>query len=376
MNILFVSGIYPPDIGGPATYVSRMAYELKNRGHFVQVLTLGQKGENIVTPFQVKKVKKGKNILLRCLRMIVAGIHLAKKPDIIYATGSPWDSWFISVVIARLLKSRLIFKVVGDAVWEWAQRTGISDMLMEDFNEYEGNTTISILKKFRSYMARKADRIITPSDYLKRVVEQWGIQGDKIKIIFNAVENPFDAEVLHCQRRREVITVARLVPWKGVDGLIKVARLLPADSRLIIIGDGPLLGSLRGQVKHDGLEDKVEFTGRLAKDDVLKRLMSASVFVLNSRYEGFPHAVLEAMSAGAAVVVTNAGGNNEIVRDGENGFLVPIGDERMMAERVNILLENNTLRCSLAAEARRGLIKTSWPKIISQTEEALSDVLN
>ena len=375
INILFVSGIYPPDIGGPATYVSRMAYELKQLGHSVRVLTLGERNEKLSVPFPVRKVLRGKNILLRSLRMFLAAMPMAKKADIIYATGSPWDSWIISAVAARALRKHLILKVVGDSVWEWAQRKKFSDLLMGDFNKHKGKTSLEVLKTFRNHVAQMADLIITPSAFLKSVVEQWGIQPRQIRVIFNAVENPLQGKVHYHNRNREIVTVARLVPWKGIDKLIRIASLLPKDVKLVIIGDGPLMSSLKKMVRDEGLKGKVEFTGRLTKGEVFQRLARSSVFVLNSRYEGFPHAVLEAMASGAVVVATDAGGSVEVIKDGKNGFLVPVGDEKAMLERINYLFQDEVLRQRLAEEAFKGLKDISWVNMVSKTERLFGEVL-
>ena len=375
MNILFISGIYPPDIGGPATYVSRMAYELKRLGHSVQVLTLGKRSEKWSVPFPVRKVIRGRNILLRNLRMFGVALNMAREADIIYATGSPWDSWIISLIMARVYRKKMILKVVGDSVWEWAQRRKLSDLLMGDFNKHKERARLEILKLFRNYVAQMADLIITPSAFLKSVVEQWGIQPRQIRVIFNAVENPLQGKVHYHNRNREIVTVARLVPWKGIDKLIRIASLLPKDIKLVIIGDGPLMSSLKKMVRDEGLKGKVEFTGRLAKGEVFQRLARSSVFVLNSRYEGFPHTVLEAMASGAAVVATDVGGSAEVIKDGKNGFLVPVGDEKAMLERINNLFQDEVLRQRLAEEAFKGLKDISWVNIVSKTERLFGEVL-
>jgi len=375
MNILFVSGIYPPDIGGPATYVSRMAYELSQSGHSIQVLTLGKGHEKLPGLFTVRKVPRGKNILLRCLKMLGTALFMAGDADIIYATGSPWDSWIISVAAARIRRKKLVLKVVGDSAWEWSQRKGLSDLLMGDFNKHKEQARLEFLKLFRNLVVRMADLIITPSAFLRGIVEQWGIRAGKIRVIFNAVENPFQGRIDQNHREREVITVARLMPWKGIDGLIRITGLLPDDIRLIIVGDGPEMASLKEQVKNQGLGKRVNFTGKIAKDDVFKRLTRSTVFALNSRYEGFPHTVLEAMAAGTVAVATDVGGNKEVIKDGQNGLLVPVGDERGMADKITLLFQDEVLRNRLAEEALKGLNRMSWDSIVSETENALRDVL-
>lgn len=375
MNILFVSGIYPPDIGGPATYVSRLAHELQNRGHGVEVLTLGEGDERLDKPFPVRKVPRGKSVALRCLRMFGAALPAGKRSDLIYATGSPWDSWIVSIAAAKILGKPLVFKVVGDPVWEWAQRRGGPNALLDDFNSVTSGIIIEILKRFRNHAARMADRIITPSAYLKNIVEKWSICSRKINVIYNAVEASCDQEISYENRHRELLTIGRLVPWKGMDGLIRIARLLPEDVRLVIVGDGPLEASLKEQAEKEGTAGKCVFTGRLPKKDVLQRLGRARVFALNSRYEGLPHTVLEAMASGAAVVCTDVGGNAEVIRDGKNGLLVPLGDEKKMADQIIRLFQDDGLRKRLSKKALHDSKGFSWDHAVAETVRLFQRVL-
>ncbi|MFC1866649.1 glycosyltransferase family 4 protein [Thermodesulfobacteriota bacterium] len=375
MNILFVSGIYPPDIGGPATYVSRMAAELNQRGHSVQVLTLGEKNEWIQGSFQVRKVTRGRNILLRVLRMLRAALCMGWSSDIIYATGSPWDSWLISIVAARFLGKILIVKVVGDPVWEWAQRKGATALLLDDFNEWKCNKLTEVLKWFRNKMASMPDMIITPSAYLKQAVIKWDINPSRIVVIYNAVDRPFPERINDNNRTPGILTVARLASWKGIEGLIRITGLLPQEITLTIIGDGPLLNTLKGQVAREGLTHRVSFSGRLEKKQVFDRLTNTKVFVLNSKYEGLPHTILEAMASGAAVVATNVGGNPEVVRDGKNGFLTPLGDEKAMADKIMAIINDEDLRRNLTEEAFITSKEFSWSNTINRTEKLFRKIL-
>jgi len=374
MNILFISGIYPPDIGGPATYVSRMALEFTRLGHKIGVLTLGEKNERIHRPFKIRKVPRGKNVLLRVLRMLGVAFIMARQSEIIYATGSPWDSWIVSIFTAKIMRKKLVIKIVGDPIWEWAQRRNKTSLLLDRFNEVKGKKSIELLKFFRNYSIRFVDSIIVPSFYLRKVVEKWPIEPHKVHVIYNAVEEVDPKNVKLQDRDREVATVGRFTPWKGIDGIIRIAGLLPADVKSVIIGDGPLKAVFMDQVKIARLQDKVIFTGTLPKHELLKRLTRTSIVVLNSRYEGLPHTLLEAMAAGAAVVATDVGGNSEVVINGENGFLVPLGDERAMAEKINYLLENDDMRIRIAEKGRDRIQRFTWANLVSYTEQYFESI--
>jgi len=375
VKVLFVSGIYPPDIGGPATYVSRMALELLRRGHLVRVLTLGERRERLDSPFPVRKVLRGTHPASRCLRMSRAALNLAGSSDIIYATGSPWDSWLVSTLAAGVHRKPLVLKIVGDAVWERYQRKHMNNLSLEALNERSAPAGVEIQKLFRNRLSRFADCVITPSGYLKGIVAGWGVSTHRIQVIHNAVD-PFQGVPLpHSERKKEIVTVARLVPWKGVEGLMDILHRLPREVRLVVIGDGPLLPRLRERAEKKGLGERIHFTGRLPREEVFRYLSRTALFVLNSRYEGFPHVILEAMSAGAAVVATDVGGNAEVVRNGENGYLVPLDDQETLVERVTRLLEDAALRqhfSNRAAEEVRGF---NWKSMVTRTESVLLEVL-
>jgi glycosyltransferase involved in cell wall biosynthesis len=144
---------------------------------------------------------------------------------------------------------------------------------------------------------------------------------------------------------RIVGNVARLVEQKDQRVLIEAMRSIP-DTRLVIVGDGPLRAELERAA--DGLP--VELTG--ARDDVPELLAGFDVFAFPSRFEGLCLAVIEAQAAGVPVVATPVGGIVETVVDGETGLLVPVGDPHALAVAVRRLLEDHELAARLAAEAR------------------------
>ena len=356
--------------------MSRMAMEFAELGHSVQVLTLCAKaGGDSFKPFHVFKVKRGGSVLLRNVRMLRAALRMARKADVVYGTGSPWDSWLVSLLAAKLSRKRVVVKVVGDSVWERAQRKGTSHLLMEEFNGQRGRADNEILKGFRNLLARFVDLFITPSEFLKGMVREWGVQDHKIRVIYNAVGETPGGGREKGENSGPIVTVARLVPWKGVDGLIRAIRALPETVKLVVIGDGPSMPSLIRQVRKGNLERRVAFTGRIAKEDVFRWLGRASVFVLNSRYEGLPHTVLEAMAAGVPVVATAAGGNREIIDDGKNGFLVPVGDEQVLAEKIGLLFQDESMRNRMAREALKRLKDYSWPVVVAKTEAVFRGIL-
>jgi glycosyltransferase involved in cell wall biosynthesis len=152
-----------------------------------------------------------------------------------------------------------------------------------------------------------------------------------------------------------IITVGRLTWIKGLDYLLAaLARLKQAGVpfRAQIIGDGELRAVMRFSIEDMGLRSEVELVGKLPATQVLERLREADIFVLSSHDEGISNAVLEAMAVGLPIVTTAAGGMAEAVRDGIDGFVVPIRDIQALADGINRLLVDPKLRQQMGHAAR------------------------
>jgi glycosyltransferase involved in cell wall biosynthesis len=182
------------------------------------------------------------------------------------------------------------------------------------------------------------------------------------------------------QESRTILAAGRLTRQKGFDMLIpafgRVACAHP-DWRLRICGRGPLRGDLERLVEDEGLSDVVELPG---PRDLAEEMARASIFVLSSRFEGFPVVLLEAMSKGMAVVSFDCPtGPAEVVDDHRNGLLVPPRQVDALAAAMLELVEDSDLRrrCSQAAfetaqSYRMDAIGPRWEELLSELEEARS----
>src|SRR3989338_8643780 len=138
-----------------------------------------------------------------------------------------------------------------------------------------------------------------------------------------------------------IITVSRLEKKNGVDILIKAIKRLQAQ--LLIVGNGSMEGKLRQLVQDLGIGEKVEFVGNVHPDRVNEYLKKADIFVRPSKSEGLGSAFLEAMSAGIPVIGTRVGGIPDFLKDRETGLFCNIDDPEDLAEKIQILLNDDTL---------------------------------
>jgi L-malate glycosyltransferase len=154
-------------------------------------------------------------------------------------------------------------------------------------------------------------------------------------------------------RLRKVIVVANLRPEKGhdvlMDAAVHVLRRFP-DARFELVGGGPELEALLARADARRMTHAFTFLGH--RDDVPARLADADIFVLPSRSEAFPNAVLEAMAAGLPIVASAVGGILELIDDNRTGLLVPAGDSAALADRLCRLMERRTLATRLGDAAR------------------------
>lgn len=369
MRILLVTGIFPPDHGGPASYVPEIARGFRSAGHdVVAVITLSDKlgHDDSRFDFPVVRIERHRHRLVRWFQTVRAISRLANRADVVYLNGLVLEG----VVAAKLIGDHpTVIKVVGDLIWERARNQRATELDLDTFQNAVLPLRWRLLRRLQGWYSGCADAVITPSQYLANIVARWGVDSSRIKVIYNAIEIP--QEGMRSQPQVDVVTVARLVPWKGLADLIEVV----ADQgwSLKIVGDGPMREELERLANH--LRARVNFLGQVPKEQVAEVIRNGRLFVLFSSYEGLPHIVLEAKAVGVAVVASAAGGTPEVIDHGENGWLVPVGNRVELSAAIAHLLGNEVLRENLAAQGRLSLSgRFSYERMVKDTLSVLLDV--
>lgn len=358
MRIFIATGIYPPDIGGPATYAKIISEELSRRGHHVRILTYGEESriEGNVKIFNVsRKIPKG----IRHVIYFLKALRYGSSSDIVYALDTV-SAGLPARITALLLRRTFFLRVAGDYAWEQGvERFGVKDLL-DDFLEKEYGKEVARLRKIQNFVARGAQKIIVPSVYLKTVVERWNV-GDstRICVIPNSVK--FSPSFSKDEARAKLglegfvfLSAGRMVPWKGFEMLIRcMSKIQDGKTRLVLAGDGPDRERLEGLRSSLGLKDIVLMPGALQKS-LLETYMAASdVFLLNTGYEGFSHQLLAAMIMGLPVVTTLEGGNKEIIANEENALVAGYNNEEEWIAALERIREHANLRLRLKDGGQR-----------------------
>lgn len=221
---------------------------------------------------------------------------------------------------------------------------------------------------------RFAQRVIANCDEVRQQLVREGVSSKKVVTVYNGVDLARIDSHTPLSRRRElerlglptnsfrrlVTIVANLREVKDHATFLRAARRIHAeapDALFVLAGEGPLLEPMRKQAQSLGIGPDTFFPGRCERIPELLRL--SDVCVLSSRSEGFSNSVLEYMAARRPVVATDVGGIREAVRDGETGYLVPAGNDELMAARILSLLQEPR-RARLFGERGRALIEREF----------------
>jgi GalNAc-alpha-(1->4)-GalNAc-alpha-(1->3)-diNAcBac-PP-undecaprenol alpha-1,4-N-acetyl-D-galactosaminyltransferase len=217
----------------------------------------------------------------------------------------------------------------------------------------------SLLKK---YFYKKATGIIAQTEFAKQIIYKNTVASN-IKVIYNPVAS---IEKVNCIRKNRIISVGRLSKEKGHRFLLEAfAKVKDVSWELSLVGDGKEREFLQKLADTLGITDRIVFYGH--QKDFSLQLSEAQIFVLPSLTEGFPNALLEAMSVPLACISSNCvAGPGEIIKEGINGILVEPANIDELASALNRLIENPDLRETLATEAYKVREILAFDKIAQQ----------
>lgn len=316
-NLLLLSGNYPPETGGPAKFVKNFSDWVSSEISSVCVISthpdkdLSEMRGNVT----VELISRSQNLFMRYIKTIKKiGSH-SNRQTLILANGCFFET-FIASYIYRI---SYCVKLPGDIVWEHAKMNKITSLGMMDFQQSKLPLKYSILRFLFSLSLKRSELVIVPSSNMLTVCQGWGIDSDKIKLIYNAVNiNEFKPQ-LDAQKKFDIITVSRLIAIKRIDELIKSAAAL--NMTLLIVGDGPLMDELVLENLRHG--SPATFHGAATQKELPYLYNQARYFVLNSEFEaGTPYALLEARACGLVVLANGATGAADVVSDHVDGFLL------------------------------------------------------
>lgn len=194
--------------------------------------------------------------------------------------------------------------------------------------------------------------------------------------LYNLADQPVEYFWFSNQKIPIILAVGRLTKAKDYPTLLRAFALICKQKKahLVILGEGEERKNLENLVHKLNLSESVALLG--FQKNPYKFMKRVSVFVLSSKREGFPNVLVEAMTCGVPVVSTNCqSGPNEIIKDGENGILVPIGDEKALAKAILKVLNSHSLRQKFSAEGKKRAQDFTVEKSVKEYEKLFQEVL-
>jgi glycosyltransferase involved in cell wall biosynthesis len=372
VKVLIVTGIWPPDVGGPASHAPEIAEFLRARGHEVEVLTTAD-GPPAPEAYPVTWVPRRLSAAGRYAKGAMLAARLARRNDVVYSTGM-FGRTRVGTFLARAPR---VLKLTGDPAYERATRYGLTRMPLDDFQRSHGAKLVG-LRAARDLVMSGARGYVCPSRSLRDIAAHWHlVDAARIEVIPNPVSVPplparDELRAKHGFSGPTLVFAGRLAPQKSMDVALRaLAELEGID--LVVAGDGPERPALDALVAELEIGDRVRFLGALPRETVLELFAAGDAVLLTSSWENFPHGVVEGLAAGTPVISTDVGGVSEIVTDGVNGLLVPPQDVPALVAAVRRYFGDEALRERLRAAAGTSTDDYSPERIFGRIEELLRE---
>jgi glycosyltransferase involved in cell wall biosynthesis len=360
LNVLIVTGIWPPDVGGPASHAPEVADELLRRGHRVDVVTTADAPPE-PRAYPVHVVARSRPAGARHARVATLVARRARDADVVYAASMVTRS----ALATAATRTPLVLKLSGDVAFERARRRGLYAGTLDDFED-AGAPTVAALRTARTLAVRRARHVVTPSEYLRSLALRWGLEPDRVSV----VPNPLPPTVETVEKAATFAFAGRLTAAKSLGTALEAVAQLQ-DATFAILGDGEERAALERRAAELGLGERVRFLGAQPRERVLAVFRGAEAVVLSSEWENFPHILVEALAEGTPVVATRVGGVGEIVEDGRNGLTVEPGNPNALAEALRRLLADDELRARMRAAAPGSVERFAPERVFGRLEEIL-----
>ena len=375
MKICMMTNTYLPHVGGVARSVHSFSEAFRARRHQVLIVAPTFSDEEKL-PERVKR-------------------HVVRLPAIQHFNGSDFSmrlplTWLMNPIL-NAFKPDIVHShhpyLIGDSALRYAAGKNAPVIfthhtLHEEYTHYvpfDSPAMKQFVIELCTQYANLCDAVIAPSESIAQLICKRGVT-TPVAVIPTGIEVNAFASGHGAKFRRAydlpehafiVGHVGRLAAEKNLEFLSRaVCRFLQStsDARFLVVGDGPLAPALREIFQEANLSDRLSMTGKLTGRDLHDAYAAMDVFAFSSQTETQGMVIIEAMAAGLPVVALAATGVNEVVRDGENGFLLPSdSDETDFTLQLRCISRNADLRHSFSGQARRMASKFSLDETAEKT---------
>ena len=342
-RVLLITGIYPPQVGGPATFTSRFSSWLFEKNYKVRVITYTN--DKSISQKNISYVNLGYNRVASFSIFILEILKNSNNKTLILSNGAFIETYFACLISRR----KYVLKIPGDHVWELSKNRGWTNKNIEEFQSEKLNPIQKVFRILNNLSLKNAEFVISPSNQLAIFAKNWGVKDEKIRTIYNCVNPDRFKRIYVSKKQFDLITVCRLVPWKGLEELIECSIKL--NLKLLIVGDGPLLYKLKSLAS--GWPLNISFMGITENRKMSDILNSAKIFVLNSEFEATSYALIEAKMCGLPVLAKETDGSLTLVQNDIDGLVYSSGKGISLEGAISKLINNKELIDSFGSESRK-----------------------
>ncbi|WP_162487592.1 glycosyltransferase family 4 protein [Paenibacillus sp. LC231] len=396
MRILMMTPDYPPNLyGGIGTHVYNLATGFVNEGNSVTVL-VAKINRHSDDPNNFEVSENGKLTVINFPTTMDGDFsneidpHFSKTR---IATPFKWAelSNKLFPMVYRFLKSVDPF----DVFHAHDSFHAFTSVAIKDLFNIPMVTTIHSISappnhfndSLRRYMLNNSNKAIVVSKWLNEEIgTRYGELATDVHVIPNGIDYDSceDSFRRACNPQFQPLSITfcgRLSPLKGCDVLLKAFAILKRSNssfnyKLKIAGDGPLKNELKLLSESLSIDKDVEFLGFLKNNEVKLLLRQSSLHVIPSIEESFGITALEAIAEGIPVIASQTGGLSEIIENGVNGIVFPLGNSEILANEMDKLLNNPYTRSQLAKQALKRIEKYSWDNIVIETNNIYNMIIN
>ncbi len=345
---IITSAKFPPE-EGIGNYIYNMSKEFIKKGHNVVIITRGKFKKTYSEIYDGIKIYKVPFVLLYPFHVHIHGIFLNK---LLKSIEDDFDVIHIHSPLPPLVNSQTpILLTIHSPMKNGANVLKITDLF---------TLATKFQAKYISYplemkLIKNSAMVTAVSTTVSKDLEDYGLKNMNVKLVYNGVDQNIFFPSNVRSEEKYVLYTGRISYGKGLVELINCAKEVCEsrdDINFILAGDGPLLPNLKKKVKKMGLQNRIQFLGRVDRKTIVNLYQNATIFAFPSYYEGLPGSLLEAMACQLPIVATEVPGNIELIEHNKNGILIPPKDPSALYKAIMVLLDDPNKREEIGKNAR------------------------
>lgn len=374
-NILISTGVYPPEIGGPATYANNLSKELEKRGYKIKIITYGNDRDlykKISENIEVYFVNSNQNIFFRYIKFFQVANKILKWADFSYVLDLV-SVGFPTVLASKFNKKKIFFRTGGDFLWEKSFQSGKTETTLRGYYKNKKDLLEKLLMRFSSWILNNIDLIIFSTELQKNIYHKfYRVSEDRSIIIKNAYPKSFN--FTNQNNKNYIVFAGRLIKLKNIKRLLEAfSEARDKNLKLFIYGDGPEKENIILDVNNKNLESRVAVEDKIPQKELARIIDNALFVVLPSLTEISPNLALECISGGKPIVLTVENGLDEEIMNG----VITINPESTedIAEKINYLLNKENLTNYTNDIRDKKLPDWSWEQVAEAHDKVFQKFL-